>query len=237
MKTPAKYNRILLKLSGEALGHHGIDFELVTSIANFLHFLWISYDIKLVIVIGGGNLFRGRNVEGKNFDRVQADYMGMLATIMNALAVQTVLEECGAKVRVMSALQVNQACEPYIVRKGLKHLDDNEIVIIAGGTGAAFSTTDTAAALKAAEMRCDVLLKGSTVDGVYTSDPRKDTNAQRYSRLTFQEALEKHLMVMDNTAFAVCQNQRIPVIVFDISDLENIHRILRGEEVGTLITE
>ncbi len=232
------YKRVLLKLTGELFGSKGktgIDFIRVQRVANYLKHLQKSHEVELAIVIGGGNLFRGRNVNDTSFERAQADSIGMLATIMNGLALQGELTSLGIESRVLSALHVNQACEPYIRRKAMAHLDRGIITILVGGSGRPFFSTDTIAALLAAELNCDILLKGSTVDGVYTSDPHKDPLAVKYRELGYQEALEKGLMVMDRTAFAVCQEQKIPIIVFKVDELENIDRILRGEAVGTLI--
>ncbi len=233
-----KYKRILLKLTGELFGPEnglGIDFARVQRVANHLKHLKKNFEVEIAIVLGGGNLFRGRNVRDSKVDRAQADYAGMLGTIMNALILQGELEALGVETRVMSSLEVKQACEPYFRRKALAHLDRGIIIILAGGSGAPFFTTDTTAALKAAELNCDILLKGSNVDGVYDKDPKKDPLAVKFLELSYQEALEKGLIVMDNTAFAVCQSQNIPTIVFNIGDLENIDRLLKGEKIGTLI--
>jgi uridylate kinase len=233
-----KYKRILLKLTGELFGPEnglGIDFSRVQRVANHLKHLKKNFEVEIAIVLGGGNLFRGRNVSDSKVDRAQADYAGMLGTIMNALILQGELEVLGVETRVMSSLEVKQACEPYFRRKALAHLDRGIIIILAGGSGAPFFTTDTTAALKAAELNCDILLKGSNVDGVYDKDPKKDPQAVKFLELSYQEALEKGLIVMDNTAFAICQSQKIPTIVFNIGDLENIDRLLKGERIGTLI--
>lgn len=235
-----KYKRILLKLSGELFnGDKGgsIDFKKVGRVAECLIQLKNKYPIDLAIVIGAGNIFRGRMVESKNFDRAQADYMGMLGTIINALALQGELERRNMETRVMSEVNVVAVCEPFIRRRALRHLDKGRIVILAGGTGSPFFTTDSAAALKATELQCEVILKGSNVDGVYDSDPKKNGNATKFESLTYQYALEKGLMVMDATAFALCQHEKIPIIVFDGSNLCNIDKIISGEKIGTLITE
>ncbi|MFA6007465.1 MAG: UMP kinase [Candidatus Shapirobacteria bacterium] len=235
-----KYKRILLKLSGELFGgekKEGVDFEAIAKIAKYLIDLKKKYPIDLAIVIGAGNIFRGRTVKERDFDRVQADYMGMLGTVINALALQGELEKLGAQTRVMSEVNVVSVCEPFIRRRALHHLEKGRIIILAGGTGNPFFTTDSAAALKASELQCEVVLKGSNVDGVYDCDPKKNGNATKFETLTYQYALEKGLTVMDATAFALCQHEKIPIIVFDADKLENIEKILLGEKIGTLITE
>lgn len=235
-----KYKRILLKLSGEMFGGNkkeGIDFKSVEKIATTLINLKKNYPIDLAIVIGAGNIFRGRMIDNRNFDRAQADYMGMLATIINCLALQGEIERLGGQTRLLSEITVTTVCEPFIRRRALRHLDKGRIVILGGGTGNPFFTTDSAAALKATELQCDVVLKGSNVDGVYDSDPKKNNGAKKFERLTYQYALEKGLMVMDATAFALCQHEKIPIIVFDANKLENLEKIITGEKVGTLITE
>jgi len=234
-----KYKRILLKLSGEPFGGEqkkGISFKAIKKIAEYLHHLKKSLNLEIAIIVGGGNLFRGREIVGSEFDQATADYIGMLGTVMNALALQFELEKNGSDTRVMSAIKMEAVCEPFIRRKALSHLDKGRIVILAGGTGSPFFTTDSAAALKACELNCEIILKGSNVDGVFSADPKLDKNAKLYSSLTFQEALEKGLTVMDNTAFALCQREKIPVIVFNIKNLENIEKIIKGEKVGTIIT-
>ncbi len=235
-----KYKRILLKLSGEMFGGNkkeGIDFKSVEKIATTLLNLKNKYPIDLAVVIGAGNIFRGRMVNNRNFDRAQADYMGMLGTIINCLALQGEIERMGGQTRLLSEITVTTVCEPFIRRRALRHLDKGRIVILGGGTGNPFFTTDSAAALKATELQCDVVLKGSNVDGVYDSDPKKNNGAKKFETLTYQYALEKGLMVMDATAFALCQHEKIPIIVFDANKLENLEKIISGEKVGTLITE
>lgn len=235
-----KYKRILLKLSGEMFGGNkkeGIDFKSVEKIATTLLNLKNKYPIDLAIVIGAGNIFRGRMVNNRNFDRAQADYMGMLGTIINCLALQGEIERMGGQTRLLSEITVTTVCEPFIRRRALRHLDKGRIVILGGGTGNPFFTTDSAAALKATELQCDVVLKGSNVDGVYDSDPKKNNGAKKFDTLTYQYALEKGLMVMDATAFALCQHEKIPIIVFDANNLDNLEKIISGEKVGTLITE
>ena len=235
-----KYKRILLKLSGEMFGGNkkeGIDFKSIEKIAITLLNLKKKYPIDLAIVIGAGNIFRGRMIDNRNFDRAQADYMGMLGTIINCLALQGEIERLGGQTRLLSEITVATVCEPFIRRRALRHLEKGRIVILGGGTGNPFFTTDSAAALKATELQCDVVLKGSNVDGVYDSDPKKNSGAKKFETLTYQYALEKGLMVMDSTAFALCQHEKIPIIVFDANKLENLEKIITGEKVGTLITE
>ncbi len=235
-----KYKRILLKLSGELFGKkgkEGIDFNNVEKVAKCLINLKQKYQIDLAIVVGAGNIFRGRMVKESDFDRAQADYMGMLATIINCMALQGEIERLGGETRLLSEINVAAVCEPFIRRRALRHLDKNRIVILAGGTGNPFFTTDSAAALKAIELQCDVVIKGSNVDGVYDCDPRKNGNATKFESLTYKYALQNGLMVMDATAFALCQKEKIPIIVFDADCLENLEKILLGEKIGTLITE
>lgn len=232
------YKRILLKLSGELFGDpnkRGLDFELIGKLASVIHLIKQETNIEVVIVVGAGNLFRGRDISDTKIDRTTADYIGMLGTIMNALALQEEFEKLGEITRVMSAFVVQSVCEPFIRRKALRHLEKGRIVIIGGGTGNPFFTTDSAAALKACELKCEILLKGSNVDGVYSIDPKKDKKAKLYTQLNYQEALEKGLMVMDNTAFALCQREQIPIRIFNLNNLDNIRRIIKGEHIGTLI--
>ncbi|HBP50768.1 MAG: Uridylate kinase [Candidatus Shapirobacteria bacterium GW2011_GWE1_38_10] len=235
-----RYKRILLKLSGEMFGGEkkkGIDFDTVEKVAKCLINLKKKYPVDLAVVIGAGNIFRGRMASGRKFDRAQADYMGMLGTIINALALQGEIERLGGETRLLSALNVASVCEPFIRRRALRHLEKGRIVILGGGTGSPFFTTDSAAALKATELQCDAVLKGSNVDGVYDCDPKKNGNATKFETLTYQYALEKGLMVMDATAFALCQHEKIPIIVFDADNLDNVEKIITGEKIGTLITE
>lgn len=234
-----KYHRIILKLTGELFGgeeRKGLDFKSFNRVAKYLHSLQKKTQVQIAVVLGGGNLFRGREVMGTEFDRTTADYIGMLGTVMNALALQEELERLGSEVRVLSSIPTPAVCEPFIRKRAIRHLEKGRIIILAGGTGSPFFTTDSAAALKACELNCEVFLKGSNVDGVFSADPRKDSQATLHKNLKFQEALEKGLTVMDNTAFALCQREKIPVIVFNLSQLENIERIINGEEIGTLVT-
>jgi len=235
-----KYKKVLLKLSGEMFGgdkKEGIDFKAVGKVAKSLIEIKKKYPIDLAVVVGAGNIFRGRMVRNRSFCKAQADYMGMLSTLVNCLALQGEIESLGGETRLMSAIDVTSVCESFIRRRALRHLDKGRIVILGGGTGSPFFTTDSAAALKATELQCDVVLKGSNVDGVYDSDPKKNNKAKKFEKLTYQYALEKGLMVMDATAFALCQHEKIPIIVFDANDLKNIEKIIVGENVGTLITE
>ncbi len=234
-----KYKRVLLKLTGELMGGEekkGINFKAIGKIASYIANLKKRVPIELAIVIGGGNLFRGRSMHDLPVDRGTADYIGMLGTVMNAMALQEELERYGAVSRVMSALEIKSVCEPFIRRKALRHLERGRVVVLAGGTGNPYFTTDSAAALRAAELKCEIILKGSNVEGVYSADPKTDKNATLYKKLSFQEALEKGLMVMDATAFALCQKEKIPVVVFNLDQPENIEKIILGQEVGTLIT-
>jgi len=234
------YKRVLLKLSGEVFGGEkrvGLDFKAIGAIAAGIKKLIADTGVQLAIVNGGGNLFRGRDRKGGDVDPAQLDYIGMLGTIMNALALQQELHILGVASRVMSSLRLDQACEPFIRLRAVHHLEKGYVLILAGGTGSPFFTTDSAAALKAAEINADILLKGTNVDGVYDSDPKKNTNAKKFAQLTFQEALIRGLMVMDNTAFALCQAQHIPVVVFNIRDFNNVGRVIKGKKIGTLITK
>lgn len=233
------YKRVLLKLTGELFTDgekNGINFDRVAKVAAYIAHLRSVHNVDLAIVVGAGNLFRGRNVSGSKFDRAQADFIGMLGTIMNGLALQGELNLLNVPSRVMSSLHVDQACEPYIRLRAIRHLEKGIVTILVGGSGRPFFTTDTTAALLAAELGCEILLKGSSVDGVYSADPKIDLTATKYTTLTFQEALEKGLMVMDDTAFAVCKREKIPIIVFKVDDLDNIERILNEEQIGTLVT-
>lgn len=233
------YKRVLLKLTGELFGgsdNSGIDFQSVAKVAGMIARLKSTYKIDLAIVLGGGNLFRGRRVTDTSFDRASADYIGMLGTVMNGLALQGELDILRVENRVMSSLKVEQACEPYIRLKAMRHLQMGRVTILVGGTGRPFFTTDTTAALLAAELDCQVLLKGSNVTGVFDRDPKQHPDATLFETLSFQDALKKELMVMDDTAFAVCKRENIPIIVFDVQDLDNIEKIIRGDKIGTLVS-
>ena len=232
-----RYRRILLKLSGEVLAGeqgYGIDPAVVGRIADQL--LEVNaLGVELAVVIGGGNIFRGLAATATGIERSSADYMGMLATVMNALALQSVLEAKGVLTRVQSAIEMRQLAEPYIRRRAIRHLEKKRVVILACGTGNPYFSTDTAAALRAMEIGAEVILKGTKVDGVYDRDPLKDRSATMFSRLTFFDVLEKGLTVMDSTAVTLCMENRLPIIVFNIKEKENITRIVRGEALGTVV--
>jgi uridylate kinase len=231
------YKRILLKLSGEALmagRSHGIDprrlndyIEEIIEVSNA--------GIQVGIVIGGGNIFRGISGVEEGFDRVKGDYMGMLATVINGLALQSAFESKNAKARLLTAFKMEPVAEFYSKAKAIEALEKGEVVIFSGGTGNPFFTTDTASSLRAVEIDADVMLKGTRVDGVYTSDPEKDPDAEKYDNLTFNEALEKNLRILDQTAFAMCKENELPVIVFNMNERGNLKKLISGEKIGTLI--
>lgn len=233
-----KYNRILLKLSGEALmgeKKYGIDSNKLEQYAQEIRKIK-DMGVEIAIVIGGGNIFRGVQAEKTGIDRVQGDYMGMLATLINAMALQSSLEQNGMYTRLMSGIKVESVCEPFIRRRAIRHLEKGRIVIFGAGIGNPYFTTDSTAALRAIEIEADVVLKGTRVDGVYTADPEKDKNATKYGTLSFQEAYEKNLNIMDMTAFTLCQENNLPIIVFDMNVPGNLENLVKGEEIGTLIT-
>jgi uridylate kinase len=232
-----KYKRILLKLSGEALmgeKHFGIDNNRLKQFAEDIDQV-VKMGIEVAIVIGGGNIFRGVQAEKGGMERTQGDYMGMLATMVNSMALQSALESKGMDTRLLSAIKMEQIAEPFIRRKAVRHLEKGRIVIFGAGTGNPYFTTDTAAALRAIEVEADVLLKGTRVDGVYSSDPENDPDARKYDRLSFEEAYEKELHIMDMTAFTLCRENNKKIVVFDMNTEGNLKRILEGEELGTLI--
>ena len=233
------YRRVLLKVSGEVLmGEQGFGIDLATLDAVATDIAEVaSRGVELCLVIGGGNIFRGLSMAGKGMERASADYMGMLATIMNALALQSALEKIGIMTRVQSAIPMDAICEPYIRRRAIRHLEKGRVVIFAAGVGAPFFTTDSGAALRAAEMGCDALFKGTSVDGVYTADPKKDSSAQRYVRLSYQEVLAKDLRVMDASAISLMRDNDIPIVVFSIREPGNLMRVVRGEGVFTTIAD
>jgi uridylate kinase len=234
---PPKYKRILLKLSGEALmgeGSYGISRETIEAIVAEIAVVQ-KQGVEIGVVIGGGNIFRGVALGAEGMDRATADYMGMLATVMNALALQDAMRRAGLNSRVQSALNIEQVIEPYIRGKAIRYLEEGKVVIFAAGTGNPFFTTDTAAALRASEVGAEIVLKATKVDGVYTSDPKKDAGAKRYSRLSFDEAIQRHLKVMDATALALCRDQRLPVNVFSIFRSGALARVVAGEDEGTLV--
>jgi uridylate kinase len=233
-----KYRRVLLKLSGEALGSgagSGIDPARVADMAEQVSEVR-QMGIEVVIVIGGGNIFRGVAGSEKGIERATADYMGMLATVINSLALQDALDRRGVATRVQSAITMTQIAEPFIRRRAVRHLEKGRVVIFAAGTGNPYFSTDTAAALRANEMGAEVILKATKVDGIYDSDPKKNAKAQRFSRITYLEALQKQLKVMDSTAFSLCMDNKMPIIVFDLFKPHNLKRVVLGEEVGTLVT-
>src|SRR5215469_16414824 len=234
----AAYSRILVKLSGEALmgeGDYGIDPVVIKRIAGELHEI-VEMGVQLAVVIGGGNIFRGAGLARAGMDRVAADHMGMLATVMNALAMQDALESLGLYARVMSAIRINEVCEDYIRRRAIRHLEKGRVVIFAAGTGNPFFTTDTAAALRAIEINAEVLLKATKVNGVYSDDPMRNPAAVRYSQLTFDRVLTEKLNVMDATAIVMCRDNHLPLRVFNLNNAGDLTRIVRGADVGTVVT-
>lgn len=233
-----KFKRIMLKLSGESLmgkQDFGIDPEMTNLYAREIKSA-VDAGIQVAIVIGGGNIYRGMDAEEAGIERAQGDYMGMLATVMNGMALQSVLEKYGIKTRLMSAIKMEQICEPYIRRRAIRHLEKGRVVIFGAGTGNPFFTTDTAASLRAIETGAEVLLKGTRVDGIYTADPEKDRTATKYETLTFNEVYERKLNVMDMTAFTLCRENNLPIIVFDINVTGNLLRLLHGEQIGTTVS-
>lgn len=233
----SKYKRILLKLSGESLmgdQEFGIASNMLSHYANVIKDLTDS-GIEVAIVIGGGNIFRGLQAEASGIERVQGDYMGMLATVINGMALQSALEKTGVFTRLVSAIEMRQIAESYIRRRAIRHLEKGRVVIFVAGTGSPYFTTDSAAALRANEINADVILKGTRVDGIYTADPEKDPTAQKYDKISFSSVIALGLNVMDMTAFTMCRENNLPIIVFDINEPENLRRIIRGEAIGTLV--
>ena len=234
---PLRYKRILLKLSGESLmgdKSYGIDEARLDQYAEEIIAV-ASAGAEVAVVIGGGNIYRGMQAVAIGIDRVQGDHMGMLATMINSLALQSALEAKGWKTRLLSAIKMEQIAEPFIRRRAVRHLEKGRIVIFGAGTGNPYFTTDTAASLRAVEIEADVILKGTRVDGIYSADPEKDSNAVRYERLTFTEVYEQGLNVMDLTAFTLCNENKLPIIVFDMNKPGNLLKVLQGEAVGTLV--
>ncbi len=232
-----KYKRILLKLSGEALmgeQQYGIDANRLADYAQEIKEI-ADKGIEVAIVIGGGNIFRGLSGASNGMDRVQGDYMGMLATIINGLALQSALELHNVQTRLLTAIEMKQIAEPFIKRRAVRHLEKGRVVIFGGGTGNPYFTTDTAAVLRAIEIQADVIIKGTRVDGIYTSDPEKDRNARKFEKITFREALSKDLKVMDMTAFTLSEENDLPIIVFDMNKKGNLMKVILGEKVGTLV--
>jgi uridylate kinase len=239
MTKPAVYKRVLLKLSGEALmgrREYGLDTEMVNAIANDIKAV-VAMGVQVSVVIGGGNIFRGISGAAAGMDRAQADYMGMLATVMNALGMQSALEKHDVATRVQSAIPMASVCEPYIRRRAERHMEKGRVVVFAAGTGNPFFTTDTAAALRAAEMKCDALLKGTQVDGVYSADPRKVPGATRYEQLTYLDVLANDLGVMDAAAISLARENHLPIIVFNIHAPGAFAQVMRGEGAFTKIVE
>ncbi len=232
-----KYNKILLKLSGEALmgdKQFGIEYSILNHYATEIKSLREA-GVQVAIVIGGGNIFRGIQASEGGFDRVQGDYMGMLATVINSMALQAVLENHGIPTRLQSAIEMKEVAEPFVRRRAVRHLEKGRVVIFGAGTGNPYFTTDTAATLRAIEIEADIILKGTKVDGIYTADPNKDPNAVKYDKVSFDEVYEKNLNVMDMTAFTLCKENKLPIIVFDINKKGNLLGIAKGEKIGTLV--
>lgn len=235
-----RYKRILLKLSGEALlGNRKtgdpFDPKIIEQYAQDIKTV-TDLGVQVAIVIGGGNIYRGMNEAESGIERAHGDYMGMLATVINAMAIQAMLEKIGVYSRLQSAINMEQVAEPYIRRKALRHLEKGRVVIFGGGTGNPYFTTDTAGSLRAIEMKADVIIKGTRVDGIYTADPEKDPTATRYEKLSFEECISKNLKVMDMTAFTLCQENNLPIIVFDVNKSGNLLQVVQGMNVGTLVS-
>ncbi|MBO0331351.1 UMP kinase [[Muricauda] lutisoli] len=231
------YKRILLKLSGEALmgeQQYGIDAKRLDEYAEEIKSV-VEKGVEVAIVIGGGNIFRGLAGASQGMDRVQGDHMGMLATVINGLALQSALELNGVQTRLQSAIQINEVAEPFIRRRAIRHLEKGRVVIFGGGTGNPYFTTDSAAVLRAIEIKADVILKGTRVDGIYTSDPEKDKNATKFDSISFNEVLSKGLKVMDTTAFTLSQENELPIVVFDMNTRGNLMKIVSGENIGTVV--
>ncbi|KOY87779.1 uridylate kinase [bacterium 336/3] len=233
-----KYKRILLKLSGEALAgdrqEYVINPQILERYAKEIKTI-VEKGVQVAIVVGGGNIYRGSEADKSGIDKVQGDYMGMLATVINGMAMQNAIEKQGIYTRLMSALKMEQVCEPFIRRRAIRHLEKGRVIIFAAGTGNPYFTTDSAASLRAIEIGANVVLKGTKVDGIYTADPMKDNTATKYNNITFDEAYEKGLNVMDMTAFTLCKENNLPIIVFDMNQEGNLLKIVEGEEVGTLV--
>ena len=237
MPAPLRYRRILLKLSGEALmadGKFGIHPPTLQRIAGEIHDV-VAAGVQIAVVIGGGNIFRGGAGTIDGLERASADYMGMLATVINAMALQDALEKTGVFTRVQSAIKMEQIAEPYIRRRAVRHLEKDRVVIFAAGTGNPFFTTDTAASLRAMEIGAEVILKATKVDGVYNADPKKDAKARRYRTLTYMDVLQQNLNVMDSTAISLCMDNKLPIVVFDLTERGNVRRVVLGEEIGTTV--
>ena len=231
------YKRILLKLSGEALlgeRQYGIDPVRITQYAKEIKSV-VNQGLEIAVVIGGGNIFRGVSAASNGMDRVQADYMGMLATVINGLALQSALEECEVQTRLQTAIKIEAVSEPYIKRKAVRHLEKKRVVIFGGGTGNPFFTTDSAAVLRAIEINADVILKGTRVDGIYDSDPEKNENAIKFDSISFQSVLDKNLKIMDSTAFTLSKENNLPIIVFNMNTSGNLLKLVKGDKIGTTV--
>jgi uridylate kinase len=232
-----QYRRVILKLSGEALGgerDYGIDFEVVRRVAKQVKQVH-EMGVEVALVVGGGNIFRGQAAAERGFDRTTGDYMGMLGTVINALALQEGLEQIGMPARTMTAIQMPQVAEPYIRRRAVRHLEKGRVVVLAGGSGNPYFTTDTTAALRAVELEADVVMKATKVDGIYTADPLRDPSATKLGRLDYMEVLNRGIEVMDNTALTLCMDNGVPIVVFDLLMEGNLERVIMGEEIGTLV--
>lgn len=232
-----KYNRVLLKLSGESLmgdRNYGLDPKMLDAYANDIKAI-TDIGVQVAVVIGGGNIYRGMNEAETGIERAQGDYMGMLATVINGMALQAALEKIGVKTRLQSAIKMEQIAEPYIRRRAIRHLEKGRVVIFGAGTGNPYFTTDTAGSLRAIEINADVILKGTRVDGIYNADPEKDPTAIRYEKLTFSEVITQGLKVMDMTAFTLCQENNLPIIVFDMNKTGNLLDVVSGKHVGTIV--
>jgi uridylate kinase len=232
-----RYRRIMLKISGEALAggkDYGVDFEVVHRVANEVKRVH-ERGVEIALVVGGGNIFRGQAVAERGFDRATGDYMGMLGTVINALALQDALEKLGLPARTMSAVQMNQVAEPYIRRRAVRHLEKGRVVLLAGGNGDPYFTTDTTAALRAVELQADVVMKATKVDGVYTADPFRDPTATKFQRLDYMEVLTRGIDVMDNTALTLCMDNGVPIVVFNMLKEGNMERVVCGDPIGTLV--
>lgn len=232
-----QYKRILLKLSGESLmggKQFGIDADMVMQYAKEIKQV-TEQGVQVAVVIGGGNIFRGIQAAENGIDRVQGDYMGMLATVINSMALQSGLEKIGVYTRLLTAIEMKEIAEPFIKRRAVRHLEKGRVVIFGAGTGNPYFTTDTAAALRATEIECDVILKGTRVDGIYDADPEKNPKAKKYDKITFNDAIKQKLNVMDLTAFTLCQENELPIIVFDMNKKGNLKKVVSGKKIGTLV--
>jgi uridylate kinase len=234
---PPKYKRVLLKLSGESLmgdKNFGLDSDVIAGYAKEIKQV-TTLGVQVALVVGGGNIYRGMNEAETGIERAQGDYMGMLATVINGMAIQSSLEKAGVYTRLQSAIKMEQIAEPYIRRRAMRHLEKGRVVIFGAGTGNPYFTTDTAGSLRAIEIKADVILKGTRVDGIYTSDPEKDLDAKKFESITFAECISKNLKIMDMTAFTLCMENELPIIVFDMNTPGNLLRVVNGEKVGTLV--